>query len=190
MELPWLYKEPVIPESVYVEPSARIVGDVELGEACSVWYHAVIRGDVFPIRVGARTNVQDGAILHCTRGKAATTLGDDVSIGHRAILHGCTVGSRVLIGMGAVVMDGAVIGDDCIIGAGALVTPGVVIPAGSLAVGSPARVRRPLTEAERAFLVQSAQNYMGYAEAYRQAWAAGAPGLARLPGPPEGASGG
>lgn len=184
MDLPWLYTEPVIPPSCYVEPSARIVGDVVLGEDCSVWYQAVIRGDVFPIRIGARTNVQDQVVLHCTRGQAALTLGDDVSIGHRAVLHGCTVGDRVLIGMGAVVMDGAIVGSDSLIGAGALVTPGTLIPPGSLVVGSPARVKRQLGEEERLGLKASAANYVGYAAAYRKAWEEGAPGLRRLPGPP------
>lgn len=185
MDLPFLDTPPSIHPTTYVEPSARIVGDVLLGPEVSVWYYAVIRGDVGPVRIGARSNIQDQVICHCTRGKFSLTLGEDVSVGHRAVLHGCTIGDRVLIGMGAIVMDGAVIGDDCLIGAGALVTPGTVVPSGSLVVGSPGRVKRELTEDERAFLPISAANYVGYAEAYRKAWKRGAPGLAKLPGPPE-----
>jgi len=185
MELPWLYTAPSFGQRCYIEPSARIVGDVTLGDDCSVWYHAVIRGDVYPISIGARTNVQDQVVIHCSRGKASTKIGDDVSIGHAALLHGCTIDDRVLIGMGAVVMDGAHVGADSIIGAGALVSPGTVVPPGSLVVGTPGRVKRQLTDDERTFLISSAKNYMGYAEAYRKAWADGAPGLALLPGPPK-----
>lgn len=184
MELPWLYATPKIHPSCYIEPSARLVGDVELGPDCSLWYQAVVRGDVNTIRVGCRTNVQDGAVLHVTKARFALTIGDDVSVGHRAILHGCTLGSRILVGMGTIVMDRAVIGDDCIIGAGSLVTEGTIIPPGSLVIGSPARVKRPLTDEERSFLKITAANYVGYAEAYRKAWAEGAPGLNLLPGPP------
>lgn len=186
MDLPWLDVPPRIDPSAFVEASARIVGDVVLGPECSVWYFALIRGDVGSIRIGRRTNVQDHVVIHCTRNKASTTIGDEVSIGHRAVLHGCTVGDRVLVGMGAILMDGVEIGDDCIVGAGALVTPGTCIPAGSLVVGSPGRVKRPLEEGERAFLKASAANYVGYSHAYREAWSRSAPGLMLLPRPPVG----
>lgn len=160
-------KTPQIPASCFIEESAQIIGDVELGEDASVWFNSVVRGDVNPIRIGARTNIQDLSMVHVLSQKFGTTIGDDVTVGHHVVLHGCTVGSRVLIGMGAILMDGVEVGDDCIIAAGALLTPGTKIPSGSLAVGSPARVKRPLNDDERAFLVQSAKNYVGYARAYQ-----------------------
>jgi len=160
---------PQIDASVYVAPNATVIGDVAIGAASSVWFQAVVRGDVFPIRIGARTNLQDAAVVHVVGGKRATTIGDDVTVGHAAIVHGCTVGNRVLIGMGAIVLDAAVIGDDCLVGAGALVTPGTVVPAGSLVLGNPARVVRPLNDEERAHLVRSAADYAGYAAEYRAA---------------------
>jgi carbonic anhydrase/acetyltransferase-like protein (isoleucine patch superfamily) len=152
------------------------VGEVEIGEQSSVWFQVVIRGDVNSIRIGARTNIQDHSMLHVTRPNqkggassgAKLVIGDDVTVGHRVTLHGCTVGSRVLLGMGAIVMDGAEIGDDCIIGAGALVTQGTKIPAGSLAMGVPAKVVRPLKPEEIAFLKKSAANYVGDAADYRR----------------------
>ncbi len=152
---------PAVPSSVFVAPTAVILGDVVMGEESSVWFQSVVRGDVGPIRIGARTNVQDLSMLHCTRRKFFLTIGDDVTIGHRVTLHGCTLGSRILVGMGAIIMDGATIEDDCIIGAGALVTQGTHIPKGSLAVGSPARVARALKPEELAFLKVSANNYVG-----------------------------
>lgn len=158
---------PQIPADVFVAPSADIIGDVQLGAGCSVWFQVVIRGDVNTIRVGERTNIQDHSMLHVTRRKHPLQIGDDVTIGHRVTLHGCTLGNRILMGMGAIVLDGAEIGDDCIIGAGALVTQGMKIPSGSLALGAPARVVRPLTSEERAFLLTSAQNYVGDALRYR-----------------------
>ncbi|HZH04974.1 MAG TPA: gamma carbonic anhydrase family protein, partial [Myxococcaceae bacterium] len=132
-------------------------------------FNTVIRGDVHAIRIGARTNVQDLAMVHALKGRFGTTLGDDVTVGHHVVLHGCTVGSRVLLGIGCIVMDGAVIEDDCIVGAGALVTPGTRVPSGSLVVGSPARVKRPLTPEERTWVLTSAANYVSYAREYRTA---------------------
>lgn len=161
-------KSPRIAASCFVEESAQLVGDVELGEESSVWFNTVVRGDVNPIRIGARTNLQDLSMVHVLSHRFGTTLGDDVTVGHHVVLHGCTVGSRVLIGMGAILMDGVEVGDDCIVAAGALLTPGTKIPSGSLAVGSPAKVKRPLTAEEREFLVQSAKNYVGYAREYRE----------------------
>lgn len=169
MILPHLLIPPTIPASVWMAPGAIVIGDVVLGEDCTVWFHTVIRGDVFPIRIGNRTNVQDLSMVHVTKNRHATNIGDDVTLGHRVTLHGCTIGNRVLVGMGATIMDRAVVGDDCIIGAGALVTEGTVIPPGSLAVGAPARVKRELTESERAFILTSAKNYVEYARAYREA---------------------
>jgi carbonic anhydrase/acetyltransferase-like protein (isoleucine patch superfamily) len=161
--------DPSIDPSVFVAASAVVVGDVVIGAAASVWFHTVVRGDVGPIRIGARTNLQDHVTVHVVGGRFGTTIGDDVTIGHRAIVHGCTLGDRVLIGMGAIVLDGAAVGDDCLVGAGALVTPGMKIPAACLVLGAPARVVRELRDDERAALLASAASYVGYAAEYRRA---------------------
>lgn len=162
-------KTPVIDPTVYIDPGAQVIGDVVIGAQSSVWCNAVVRGDVNIIRIGARTNVQDLAMLHVTRRTAALHIGDEVTIGHAAILHGCTVKDRCLIGMGAVVMDGAVIGEESIVGAGALVTERTAIPPRSLVIGSPAAVRRALRPEEVAFLAKSAENYVRDAADYRDA---------------------
>lgn len=158
---------PRVHPSCFIEESAQVIGDVELGEDSSVWFNSVLRGDVNSIRIGRRTNIQDLTLLHVTTQRHATQVGDDVTVGHHVVLHGCTVGHRVLVGMGAVLMDGVVVGDDCIVGAGALLTPGTQVPPGSLVVGSPAKVKRPLTEQERAFLLESARNYVRTAAEHR-----------------------
>lgn len=155
-------KTPAIPASVYLAPGAQAVGDVTLGERSSLWHNAVLRGDCAPITVGERTNIQDGAVVHCSAG-APTVIGSGVTVGHGAILHSCTVGDETLIGMGAIVLDGAVVGSHCLVGAGALVTPRTVIPEGSLAVGSPARVKRPLTAEEIGELRENAAEYLDLA---------------------------
>lgn len=160
---------PKIDPTAFIEPSAQIIGDVEIGEQSSVWFNSVIRGDVNPIRIGRRTNIQDLSMVHVTKDRTQTKLGDDVTVGHHVVLHGCRIGNRVLVGMGAILMDEVEVGDDCIVAAGALLTPGTQVPPGSLVVGSPARVKRPLTDEERAFLVTSSANYVGYAEAHRDA---------------------
>jgi carbonic anhydrase/acetyltransferase-like protein (isoleucine patch superfamily) len=157
---------PRVHPSCFVEDSAQVIGDVELGEDSSVWFNSVLRGDVHSIRIGRRTNIQDLSLVHVTSQRFSTTVGDDVTVGHHVVLHGCTVGNRVLVGMGAVVMDGVVIGDDCIIGAGTLLTPGTQVPPGSLVVGSPGKPRRPLTDEERAFLLESARHYVRTAAEY------------------------
>lgn len=145
-----------------------IVGDVEIGPGSSIWFGAVVRGDVNHIRIGARTNVQDHSILHVTGGTHPTSVGDDVTLGHRVTLHGCTVKDRCLVGIGAVVMDGAVVGEDSMVGAGSLVPPGMVVPPRTLALGSPARVKRDLTLDEIAHFLTSARSYAAYAEHYRK----------------------
>lgn len=158
---------PQIAASAYIDASAHIVGDVVIGEESSVWLNAVVRGDVNSIRIGARTNLQDGVIVHVNRDPShPAILGDDVTVGHGAVLHGCTVGDRCLIGMGAILLNGSRIGSDSIVAAGTLVTEGTNVPPGSLVMGSPGRVRRPVTDAERAFIVQSAANYVEYRRAY------------------------
>ena len=159
---------PSLDSSVFVAPSADIIGEVQIGPQSSVWFQVVIRGDVNWIKIGSRTNIQDHSMLHVTRKKSPLLIGDEVTIGHRVTLHGCTVGNRVLLGMGAIVLDDAVIGDDCVIGAGALVTQKMQIPSGSLVFGSPAKVIRPLRQEELAFLKVSAQNYVGDAEEYQR----------------------
>ncbi len=157
---------PTIASTAFIEDTAVIVGDVVIEADSSVWFHSVVRGDVNYIRIGRRTNVQDLSLLHVTHDAYPLIIGDDVTIGHHVVLHGCTIQNRVLVGMGAVLMDGVVVGNDCLIGAGALVTEHTKIPPGSLVVGSPARVKRPLQDTELAWLKESAQNYVRYALDY------------------------
>jgi len=160
--------EPAIDPSAVVFAAATVVGRVTLGAQASVWFGAVVRGDVEAIAIGARSNVQDRAVIHVTTDRFATCVGDDVTLGHAVVLHGCTIGNRVLVGIGAIVLDGVEIGDDAMVGAGSLVTPGTKIPAGHLALGSPARVVRPLRPAERQHLKTSAVNYARLAARYRE----------------------
>lgn len=135
---------PKIHPTAWIAPNATIIGDVEIGEDSSVWFGAVLRGDQMPIRVGARTNIQDNAVVHITGGRASTTIGDDVTVGHSAIVHGCTVGNRCLIGMGSVVLDNAVVEDEVYVGAGSLVAPRARITSRSMALGRPAKRVREL----------------------------------------------
>ena len=155
---------PTLGTDAWVAPSAELIADVVLGDEASVWFGAVIRADNTPITIGARTNVQEGAMLHSDPG-APLAIGEDCTIGHHAILHGCTIADRVLIGMGAIILNRAVIGEECIVGAGALVTEGKTFPPGSLIVGSPARVVRALDETQRAMLRVSAGHYVAKAKA-------------------------
>jgi len=158
--------KPTIPKSCFIEETAVVIGDVVMGEDCSVWFHAVVRGDVHSIRIGDRTNVQDLCMLHVTHGTHPLVIGNDVTIGHNVILHGCTIRDRVLIGMGAIIMDGALIGEDSVVGAGALVTEGTIVPPKSLILGSPAKVKRAVTGNELAWIKESADNYVAYARQY------------------------
>ncbi|MGC4009640.1 MAG: gamma carbonic anhydrase family protein [Pseudomonas sp.] len=159
-------KTPSLGERVFVDASAVVIGDVEIGMDSSVWPLVVIRGDMHRIRIGARTSVQDGSVLHITHAGPFNpdgfplTIGDEVTIGHKVLLHGCTIGSRILVGMGSIVMDGAVIEDEVILGAGSLVPPGKVLESGFLYVGSPVKKARPLTDKERAFFGYTAGNYV------------------------------
>ncbi|MHB8483154.1 MAG: gamma carbonic anhydrase family protein [Nitrospiria bacterium] len=166
MILPYQETFPKVPSSVFVAPGAVIIGDVEIGENSSVWFNTVIRGDVHFIRIGYNTNIQDLSMLHVTRKNHPLKIGNDVTVGHRVILHGCTIGNLCLIGMGAVVMDGAVVEEGALIGAGSLVPEGSVIPSGMLAYGVPARPKRPLTVEEKVFLTLSAGNYVEDARNY------------------------
>ncbi len=154
--------------TVFAADDAVIVGDVEIGERSSVWFGAVVRGDVNHVRIGARTNVQDHTVIHVTAGTHPTVVGDDVTLGHRVTLHGCTLRDRILIGIGAIVMDGAIVEEDAMVAAGALVPPGMVVPSGTLAIGAPARVKRQLTAAEVAYFRESANHYAAYADQYRR----------------------
>lgn len=151
---------PTFGREVWVAPTGVVIGDVVLGDEASVWFGAVVRGDGYPIRIGARTNIQDNAVVHITGGKNATVIGDDVTVGHAAIVHGCTVGSRCLVGMGAILLDGAIVEDECLIGAGALVPPGMKVPARSLVLGRPAKPVRVLTDSDISSIRESASAYV------------------------------
>jgi carbonic anhydrase/acetyltransferase-like protein (isoleucine patch superfamily) len=154
-------KSPQLPAdgSAWVAPSADVIGDAHLGRDASIWFGAVVRADNTAIVIGERTNIQEGAMLHSDVG-SPLTIGSDVTVGHHAILHGCTIGNNVLVGMGATVLNDAVIGDNCLIGAGALVTEGKSFPPGSLIIGAPARVARDLSEEAIAALTRSADGYV------------------------------
>lgn len=157
---------PKYPSSVYIDGSSVLVGDIHIGADSSIWPLVAARGDVNMIRIGSRTNVQDGSVLHVTRTSPddpegyPLLIGDDVTVGHKVMLHGCELKNRILVGMGAIVMDGAVVEDDVIIGAGSLVPPGKTLASGYLYVGSPVKQARELNSAERAFLSKSADNYV------------------------------
>lgn len=159
---PYRGRLPVVDPSAYIDSSAQIIGDVEIGAESSVWMNAVVRGDVNIIRVGHRSNIQDGTVVHVMHDTHPTHIGDDVTIGHGAIVHGCTIESRVLIGMGAILLNGARVGADSIVAAGTLVPEGAVIPPRSLAMGSPAKIRRSLSDEEVASILDYSSNYVRY----------------------------
>ena len=151
---------------MFVAGGAVIVGDVTIGDRASVWFNSVIRGDVCPISVGDETNIQDGTVIHVTTGRFATRIGRRVTVGHAAMLHGCTIEDGALVGMRATVLDGAVVESGAMVAAGALVAPGKVVPAGHLALGAPARIVRPLREGEVRQLAASAEKYVALAQRY------------------------
>jgi carbonic anhydrase/acetyltransferase-like protein (isoleucine patch superfamily) len=153
---------PNVHSSAYVDDSAQVIGDVEIGAASSVWMNAVVRGDVHRIRIGTRSNIQDGTVVHVMNGTHPTSIGSDVTIGHAAVVHGCTIADRVLIGMGAILLNGANVGADSIVAAGSLITEGTEIPARSLVMGSPGKVKRPLTDGEVASILEYSERYVGY----------------------------
>ena len=167
--LPLTGKRPVAGNNCFFAPNATIVGDVVMGDRCSVWFNAVIRGDVHFIRIGDRVNIQDGAIIHCTYQKAATTIGNDVNIGHNAIVHGCTLKNNVLIGMGAIVMDHAVVEPFSIVAAGSVVTENTVVESGFIYAGSPAKKLKPISEEQRKLLEELSGRYVMYAGWYGEA---------------------
>ncbi len=166
---PFRGDRPRVASSAFVAENAALIGRVEVGEEASIWYGAVLRGDILPIRVGARTSIQDQCVLHTTTDWAPTEVGEEVTVGHGAILHGCHIAPRVLVGMGSIVMDGARIDSDVILGAGSLVPPRAEIPSGVLALGRPARVVRALRPEERAQIREAAEEYVRKAAVYRAA---------------------
>jgi len=165
---------PKLGQRVFVDPSAVVLGDVEIGDDSSVWPLVVIRGDMHRIRIGRCTSIQDGSVLHITHAGPYNpdgfplTIGDYVTVGHQAMLHGCTIGSRVLVGMGAMIMDGAVVEDEVIVGAGSLVPPGKTLKSGYLYVGRPAKPQRELTPKEREFFTYTAENYARLKDKHRE----------------------
>jgi carbonic anhydrase/acetyltransferase-like protein (isoleucine patch superfamily) len=162
-------KQPVIPETAYLAPTATVIGDVILGEHSSLWFNVVVRGDVNYIRLGDRTNIQDNSTIHVHVNDRPTIVGNDVVGGHNILLHGCTIRDRVLIGMGAAIMDDVEVGEECIVGAGSLLTPGTRVPPRSLVVGHPARVVRSVTDDEVENLILfGVRNYIEYKETYRR----------------------
>jgi carbonic anhydrase/acetyltransferase-like protein (isoleucine patch superfamily) len=161
--------KPAFGEDCFLAENATVVGDVVLGDRCSVWFTAVIRGDVHSIRIGNEVNIQDGAVIHCTYEKSPTHIGNRVSIGHRAIVHGCTLHDHVLIGMGAIVMDDAVIGENSIIAAGAVVTKGTIVPPGTVWAGTPARQLKAIDETlQRGEIERIASNYHLYSSWFKR----------------------
>ena len=158
---------PKIPASAYIDPEAVIIGDVVIGEQSSVWPCVVIRGDVNWIRIGSRTNIQDGSVLHVMRDEHPLILGDNVTVGHGVVLHGCTIESRCLVGMGSIILNGAKIGAGTIVAAGTLVPEGTEVPPGSLFMGHPGKFRRALTAADLQSIDNYAQRYVEYKETYR-----------------------
>ncbi|MFB9863788.1 gamma carbonic anhydrase family protein [Rufibacter immobilis] len=159
---------PTIGQNCFVAPNATIVGDVVLGDQCTVWFNAVIRGDVHRIRIGNKTNIQDGAVIHCTYQKAPTSIGSNVSIGHNALVHGCTVEDNVLIGMGAIVMDNTVVQQHCIVAAGAVVLENTVCESGHIYAGVPAKKVKALTPEQIAGMAKTADNYVMYASWFQE----------------------
>lgn len=162
MILPLLGHTPQIGEGTFVAPSADLIGDVRIGKKCSIWFNCTLRGDVMPIKIGDETNIQDNTVIHGTFKKCGAVIGNRVTVGHSVILHGCTIGDKVLVGMGAVIMDQAVVPSNSIVGAGSLVTENSTFPEGHLILGRPAKAVRPLKPEELAFLDKSADNYIEY----------------------------
>lgn len=159
---------PEVDATAYVQETAHVIGDVHIGALSSIWFHTVLRADVHHIRIGARTSIQDNSTVHVTSGRYGTEVGDDVTVGHGVILHGCTVGNGALVGIGAIVLDGCEIGEQSLIGAGAMVTPGTVVPPRSLVLGHPAKVVRPLRDEEVAKLKTSAEKYVFNGARYKE----------------------
>jgi carbonic anhydrase/acetyltransferase-like protein (isoleucine patch superfamily) len=159
-------KKPRVGDRVFVAENASLIGDIDIGNDCSIWYGAVLRADVNVIHIGSRTNIQDNCVLHVTKDTWPTIIAEEVTIGHGVIAHGCTIRRGSLIGMGSTILDGAVIGEESIVGAGALVAEGMQVPPRTLVIGVPARIKRQLTDAEITRLGESWKNYVDYKEKY------------------------
>lgn len=160
---------PIFGQNVFLADNAVIIGEVSLGDDCSVWFNAVLRGDVNFIKIGDRVNIQDGVVIHCTYEKAGTTIGDDVSIGHSAIIHGCTIHDKALIGMGAIVMDHAVVPTNCLVAAGAVVLENTILESGFIYAGVPAKKVKELSRENFDFFIsRTAKNYVMYAEWFKE----------------------
>jgi carbonic anhydrase/acetyltransferase-like protein (isoleucine patch superfamily) len=159
---------PIMGSNCFLAENATVVGEVILGDDCTVWFNAVVRGDVNTIQIGNRCNIQDGAVIHCTYQKTKTIIGNNVSIAHNAVVHGCTVQDNVLIGMGAIIMDEAVIGSDSVIAAGAVVLPGTIVEPGSVYAGMPAKRIKDISDELRKVIQRTAGNYPMYAEWFKQ----------------------
>jgi carbonic anhydrase/acetyltransferase-like protein (isoleucine patch superfamily) len=173
--VPYGCKTPTIGANVWIAPDAWVTGDINIGDESSVFFGSSLRGDILPIKIGRRSNLQEHSIVHTSNGRVPTIIGDETTIGHRATLHGCTIGNRVLIGMGAIILDEAVIDDEVVIGAGALITEGKKIPSRSLVFGSPGRIVRQLTDEEVKYLKISADRYVEVASNYRRHFQANFP---------------
>jgi carbonic anhydrase/acetyltransferase-like protein (isoleucine patch superfamily) len=167
MLLPYKKIMPTLGKDVWIADNAAVIGDTVIGEESNVWFGCTVRGDVHEIRIGKRTNVQDNSVIHTTRGVSGTYIGDEVTVGHGAILHACTIHDRVLVGMGAVILDQAVMEENSMLAAGAVLTPKKVVPSGQLWAGSPAKYMRDLTQEELDFLKISADNYVKLAQEYK-----------------------
>lgn len=168
---PFAGRLPQVHPDAWIAPGAQVMGDVEIGEGSSIWYNVVVRGDVMPIRIGKRSNIQDGSVVHVTRKLAATVVGDDVLVGHMAIVHGCTLMDRSFVGLGAIVMDGCVIAEEGMLGAGALLSPGKRIGPRELWLGRPAKLVRLLTDEEAARNLAGARGYVEAARMHRESLA-------------------
>lgn len=164
--LPYKNITPEIADNAYIAPGAAVIGAVEIGDEVGIWFNVTIRGDVEPIKIGARTNIQDNSVIHCTRGGHPTNIGEGVTVGHSVTLHACTLQDNCFVGMGAIVMDDCVIEENAMLAAGAMLTPGKIIPSGQLWAGSPAKYFRDLTEEEIAFIPISAANYVKHVYEY------------------------
>lgn len=159
---------PSLGARVFVAPNASVIGDVTLGSDSSIWFGAVLRGDCFPITIGARSNIQDNAVVHVTGDKARTVIGDDVTVGHLALVHGCTIGNGCLIGMGSIILDNAVVEDESVIAAGALVPPGMRVPSRSLVMGRPGKVVRTLSDSDLEWVKEAGRLYVQYAREFME----------------------
>ena len=161
-------KSPIIPDSCYISESVDLIGDVTLGENVSLWFGAVVRGDMHFITIGNRSNIQDNSVIHVTTDVSPTRIGDEVTVGHNAIIHGATIEDRCLIGMGTIIMDDAVIGEGSIVGAGAVVPPNMIIPPRSLVVGLPAKIVRQTSDEELKMIIERAQHYIDFSQEYKK----------------------